>query len=160
MLVLHLCRFQQLQHLYYWDHHHLCHHHYLKTLNLDHSVFFKDIRSHKLWLKLLSNLPYPGKIVVKAACFNIEIDILSYSSAVKSHFESAFFVEKCIEFLIHYVIFIFICLLRNITFCKAVLDRFKDKLLLTICQPVIAWSMSMSFVISEANKSSFIRAIT
>ena len=41
MLVLHLCRFQQLQHLYYWDHHHLCHHHYLKTLNLDHSVFFQ-----------------------------------------------------------------------------------------------------------------------
>ena len=31
LLVLHLCRFQQLQHLYYWHHHHLCHHRYVEA---------------------------------------------------------------------------------------------------------------------------------
>ena len=74
------------------------------------------------------------------------------------------FVEKCVEFLIHYVIFT--CLLSNTTFCKAVLDRFNANLLtLTLTFQAfaihaIAWRMSMLFAISETNKSSFICAIT
>ena len=66
----------------------------------------------------------------RTAYFDIEIDIFFRCHVT---FWICEFFEKGIEFLIHYVIFIFTCMLSNTTFCKAVFDRFNAALLPSIC---------------------------
>ena len=49
LLVLHLCRFQQLQHLYYWHHHHFCHHHCVKATLIRSTHSFLRHSTTKGW---------------------------------------------------------------------------------------------------------------